>query len=66
MPDDRTRLDALLDDIEVDAGSREIASMLYRAALREGLTEDEALNEAAAALRKLRSQWNDAKREDGD
>jgi hypothetical protein len=60
------RLDALLADIEVDAGSRELASLLYHATLAAGRTEDEALDEAAAALRKMRADWADAKREDGD
>lgn len=56
MPDDQ--------DAEMEAGSREIASLLYHACLREGQNEDEALDEAAAALRKMRAEWEAAKRAD--
>ena len=65
MPDERSAIDALLEDAEVEAGSREIAAALYRAALAEGHSEDVALDEAAGALRLLRAEWDAAKREDG-
>lgn len=64
MPDGSPAIDALLQDAEVEKGSREIAAALYRAAVAEGRGEDVALDEAAAALRLLRAEWDAAKRED--
>lgn len=64
MTDDRARLNEILRDIDVDAGSRELAGLVYDAALGEGRSQDDALDAARDALSKLRREWDDAKRED--
>lgn len=57
-------IDQILEDVIVDAESRELAHNVYRASLQEGADPDEALNRARDALRGLRLLWEDAKRQD--
>jgi hypothetical protein len=64
MRDNPTSIDELLEDVEIDANSREIAKGLYNAALMEGHGQDAALDMAANALRRMRREWEDAKEAD--
>jgi broad specificity phosphatase PhoE len=59
-------VEQLLEDVQVDAGSREIARGMYEAALREGRSQDEAMAMAAAALHRMREHWEEAKEQDGE